>query len=317
MNNSQPESIFTRLLYYSVKFKKQGIISREAEMLSEFNIYELNNMYDELINKICKFGKKIPINEEYYIELLKVEYKELKEKFIFKNDPFWPLYKHLQALLNDFKQIDDLIPEKISYIENDVFIKSILSNRKTFLRDLSSSIRKKYTFLKRNIGQRLDVKRRMKFVLDSVLFKQTRIHQKNLRRFLNKKQRRFKEYKKISKSFKNLKNYYFDCYPSRKRKKNKSRRSIIYENNKGYDLDVNLNLKTIHFNRVEKRDPLFINNDSTTSLLSTYLVNEYSKPQPPLSLKQITSCGNFMHLCMPLIFILFFAILVLKFQSMS
>ncbi|EOB14547.1 hypothetical protein NBO_25g0008 [Nosema bombycis CQ1] len=312
MNNSQPESIFNRLLYYSVKFKEQGIISREAEMFSEFNIYELNNMYDELINKICKFSKKIPINVEYYLELLNVEYAELKEKFIFKNDPFWPLYKHLEALLNDLKHMDNLLPDKISYIETDVLIKSILSARKIFLHDLSSSIRKKYTFLKRNIGQRLEVKRRIKFKLDSVLFKQTRIHQKNLPRFLNKNQRRFKEYKKVSKSFMNLKNYYFNLYPFRKMKRNKSRRSIIYENKKDNDLGINFSLKSIKFNVLEKRRPLFLNNDNTTSLLSPHLVNDNSIQQSPLLLKKIPSCGNFIFLCMPLLFILFFAILMRK-----
>ncbi|EOB11269.1 hypothetical protein NBO_1328g0002 [Nosema bombycis CQ1] len=116
-----------------IESKEEKFFNKIVDMMSDF--------FENLKNEIMTSNVKHIVNVEYYKELINVENGKLKESKLLRNDPFYPLYKHLVNLL----EILNKIKEPSASVENmteseDFFIKSILSSQKGFLFNINMAL---------------------------------------------------------------------------------------------------------------------------------------------------------------------------------
>ncbi|EOB15158.1 hypothetical protein NBO_8g0023 [Nosema bombycis CQ1] len=200
------ENPFRMMTYKYFELRRLRKINSNDEIFSFANIDGLGQLFEKMINELINSDMSEHIDLRYYRKLFDVENGKLKNHFIYHDDPFYPLYRHVENLLEDLSRLKEIsIAEHNKKANNDTFVKSILSNRKLFLEDLNMSMCDKYSLkLVVCCDERFDLKKENRIKMNDIILQGIKSQQRFLTIHLSEDQRQLDEFVNVIMVFETL-----------------------------------------------------------------------------------------------------------------
>lgn len=200
------ENPFRMMTYKYFELRRLRKINSNDEIFSFANIDGLGQLFEKMINELINSDMSEHIDLIYYEKLFDLEDGKLKNHFIYHDDPFYPLYRHVKNLLEDLSRLKEIpIPEHNKKANNDTFVKSILSNRKLFLEDLNMSMCDKYSLkLVVCCDKRFDLKKENRIKMNDIILQGIKSQQRYLTMNLSEYQRQLDEFVNVIMVFETL-----------------------------------------------------------------------------------------------------------------